>query len=105
MAQHKIAKPADIPEGKGKMFTVDGQDVAVFNKGGQFFAMENTCIHKGGSLGDGSLDDETVTCPLHGWQYNVTNGECVTLDLCDDGSFVETYPVKIENDEIILSLP
>ena len=37
MAQHKIAKPADIPEGKGKMFTVDGQDVAVFNKGGAVF--------------------------------------------------------------------
>ena len=100
MAQHKIAKPADIPEGKGKMFTVDGQDVAVFNKGGQFFAMENTCIHKGGSLGDGSLDDETVTCPLHGWQYNVTNGEC----LMQPDTKLQTFPVTVENDEVCLEI-
>ena len=100
MAQHKIAKPADIPEGKGEMFTVDGQAVAVFNKGGQFFAMENTCIHKGGSLGDGSLDDETGTCPLHGWQYNVTNGEC----LMKPDTKLKTFPVTVENDEVCLEI-
>ena len=100
MAQHKIAKPADIPEGKGKMFTVDGQDVAVFNKGGQFFAMENTCIHKGGSLGDGSLDDETVTCPLHGWQYNITTGEC----LMNPEAILNTFTVTVENDEVCLEI-
>ena len=54
MAQHKMAKISDIPEGQGKTFTVEGQEVAVFNKGGQFFAIDNTCIHKGGSLGEGS---------------------------------------------------
>ncbi len=100
MAQHKIAKPADIPEGKGKMFTVDGQDVAVFNKGGQFFAMENTCIHKGGSLGDGSLDDETVTCPLHGWQYNIADGKC----LANPEAKLNTFTVTVENDEVCLEI-
>ena len=47
MAQHKIAKISDIPEGQGKTLTVEGQEVAVFNKGGQFFAIDNTCLHKG----------------------------------------------------------
>jgi nitrite reductase/ring-hydroxylating ferredoxin subunit len=46
-----------------------------------------------------------VTCPAHPWQFDVTNGECITTDRCDDGCYVNTYPVKIENDEIILSLP
>ena len=53
----------------------------------------------------GKLEGKLVTCPNHGWQFDVTDGKCVSLDLCDDGAFVETYPVKIENDEIILSLP
>ena len=48
MAQHKIAKPADIPEGKGKMFTVDGQDVAVFNKGGSFLQGRTPASTKAG---------------------------------------------------------
>ena len=59
----------------------------------------------------GKADDKweesqcVVTCPAHDWQFDVTNGECVTVDRCDDGCYVDTYPVKIENDEIILSLP
>jgi nitrite reductase (NADH) small subunit len=100
MAQHKIAKSSDIPEGQGKKFTVDGQEVAVFNKGGQFFAIDNTCIHKGGSLGDGNLDDETVTCPLHGWQYNITDGKC----LANPAAQLKTYAVTIENDEVCLEI-
>ena len=100
MAQHKIAKISDIPEGQGKTFTVEGKDVAVFNKGGQLFAIDNTCIHKGGALGEGSLEDETVTCPLHGWQYNITTGEC----LKNPEAKLDTFTVTVENDEVCLEI-
>jgi len=56
-------------------------------------------------LGSGELEGKLVTCPNHGWQYDATDGKCVTVDRCDDGCTVDTYPVKIENDEMILSLP
>ncbi|MBT4258933.1 MAG: Rieske 2Fe-2S domain-containing protein [Nitrospina sp.] len=46
-----------------------------------------------------------MTCPNHGWQFDVTDGKCITVDRCDDGCLVDTYPVKIENGEIILSWP
>ena len=85
--------------------TINGQHVAVFNVDGELFAFDDECPHVGGSLGSGKLEGKLVTCPNHDWKFDITTGECVTLDLCDDGAFVETYPVKIENDEIILSLP
>ena len=100
MAQHKIAKISDIPEGQGKTFTVEGQEVAVFNKGGQFFAIDNICLHKAGPLGEGSLEDETVTCPLHGWQYNITTGEC----LMNPEAILNTFTVTVENDEVCLEI-
>lgn len=100
MAAHKLAKTSELAEGTGKTFTIEGQDVAVFNVGGKFVAIDNTCLHKGGSLGSGELEGSIITCPLHGWQYDVTNGDCkmnpqVKLD---------TFVVKVEGDEIVLEL-
>ena len=100
MAEHKIAKTSDIGEGAGKTFTIEGQTIAVFNKGGEIFAIEDTCKHKGGSLGEGKLDGDTITCPLHGWQYNITNGEC----LMNSQVKMKNFPVKVENGEISLGV-
>ena len=58
-----------------------------------------------GGVGIGKLGGKLVTCPNHGWQFDVTDGKCITVDRCDDGCLVDTYPVKIENGEMILSWP
>jgi nitrite reductase/ring-hydroxylating ferredoxin subunit len=105
MTEHNLGKWHHVYDGHGKMFTINGKKVAMFMIEGKLFAFEDECPHVGASLATGKLEGKLVTCPAHYWQFDVTNGECVTLDLCDDGSFVETYPVKMENDEIILSLP
>ena len=105
MTEHNLGKWHHVYDGHGKMFTINDKKVAMFMIEGKLFAFEDECPHVGASLATGKLEGKLVTCPAHYWQFDVTNGECVTLDLCDDGAFVETYPVKIENDEIILSLP
>ena len=105
MTEHNLGKWDHILDGQGKTFTINGHQVAVFNIDGEIFAFDNECPHLGGSLGSGKLEGKLVTCPNHGWQYDVTDGKCVTVDRCDDGCMVDTYPVKIENDEMILSLP
>jgi nitrite reductase/ring-hydroxylating ferredoxin subunit len=69
------------------------------------FSFDDECPHVGASLGTGKLVGKLVPCPAHDWQFDITNRECVTVDRCDDGGSVDTCPVKIENDEIILSLP
>ena len=103
--EYNLGKWHHVLDGRGKTFTINGKKVAMFKIEGELFAFEDECPHVGGSLGSGKLEGKLVTCPNHGWQFDVTNGECVTVDRCDDGCMVETYPVKIENDEIILSLP
>ena len=100
MAEHKIAQTSDIEQGTGKKFAVEDQTIAVFNKGEEFFAIEDTCKHKGGALGEGALNGDTITCPLHGWQYNITNGEC----LMNPQVKMKSFSVKVENDEISLEI-
>ena len=70
-----ICKTDDVPEGKGKTFEIDGKKVAVFKVEGNFYAVNDTCIHKGGPLGEGYLNDTVVTCPWHGWQFDVASGK------------------------------
>ncbi len=91
---------SEIPPNSGKALTVDGKDIAVFNVEGAFYAVGNTCVHRGGPLGEGSLEGTTVTCPRHGWQYDVTTGK--TLQLPDQG--VEKYEVRVEGEDLLVAL-
>ncbi|MBI1973355.1 Rieske 2Fe-2S domain-containing protein [Candidatus Micrarchaeota archaeon] len=88
MAEYvEVANAADLPVGAGKAIEVRGKPIAVFNVGGSFHAIDNVCKHRGGSLGDGTLDDNMVTCPLHMWRYDVTTGQCETVPGEDERSY------------------
>jgi len=88
---------SEVPPGDCRTIEVDGTMVAVFNVNGQFYAMDGSCPHAGGPLGDGFLNGNLVTCPWHGWQFDVTTGACtfspeIKQPLCAvrmDGSEVE----------------
>src|SRR2546427_1258395 len=69
-----VADASEIPPGTSKVVVVAGHIVALFNVGGSFYALSNTCLHRGGAVGGGELDGEVVTCPLHGWQDDVRSG-------------------------------
>lgn len=71
----KVAKSDEIAPGQGKMVEVNGKKVALFNVGGAFYAIDDTCAHRGGPLSEGSLNGAEVTCPWHGAVFNVTTGE------------------------------
>lgn len=96
----KVATKADIPPGTGKVLEVGGKTVAIFNSNGTFYAIDNTCKHRGGPLGEGSLSGTVVTCPWHGWEYEVTSGECAM----DASIKVQTFVVKVEGDDILVSV-
>jgi len=93
---HTVARVDEIPEGQGRAFDVDGVMVAVFNEGGQYYALEDYCPHQGAPLSDGILFDKTVTCSWHGWVFSLEDGRHL------DGSRakVPTLPVRVVNDEI-----
>ena len=98
MALHEVAKVGEIREGAAKVVTVDGNEVAVFNVGGQYHAISNACAHKGGPLGEGVLDGNVVTCPLHGWKFDVTTGVSAVVKTVK----VPNYKVVVEGDKIMV---
>ena len=96
----KVGRVGDIAEGTGKPVDVEGKLIALFNVGGKFYAISNTCLHRGGPLGEGDLDGNIVTCPWHGWFYDVTTGHYME----DETKCLATYAVKIEADEIFVEV-
>jgi len=91
-----VAKVSDLAAGSGKVGEVNGQSVALFNVNGSFYAIDNTCRHRGGPLGEGSLEGTVVTCPWHLWEYDVTTGEFTA----NRDVKVATYAVRVEGDEV-----
>jgi nitrite reductase (NADH) small subunit len=75
MAFVRAVGAGEIAVGTIREVDVNGKALAIANVGGQFHAIDNTCLHRGGPLGDGPLDGKIVTCPWHGWQYDVTTGK------------------------------
>jgi nitrite reductase (NADH) small subunit len=95
----KIATVDQIPEGKGISITADGKQIALFNSNGQIYAVGGTCPHLGGPLGEGYLDDNLVTCPWHGWQFDIKSGKCENMP----GECIATYPIEIVGNDIFLT--
>jgi nitrite reductase/ring-hydroxylating ferredoxin subunit len=92
----RVASTLEIGPGTAKAVEAGGRQLAVFNVGGSFHVIENICKHKGGPLAEGELDGTTVTCPWHGWAYDVSSGECLEDSECS----VERFEVKVEGAEI-----
>ena len=100
MAKHEVCKKADVPEGEGRTFSVDGKEIAVFNIGGEFYAIDNTCVHRGGPLGEGTLDGEEVVCPWHGWRYSVKDG----VSPVNSEARVGSYPITVDGEKLTIEL-
>ena len=94
----RVARSADVPPGTGKVVVVQGHPVALFNVGGEFHAVSNVCLHRGGPIGEGTLDGTVVTCPLHGWEYDVRTGR----NLANPAARLRTFPVRVQGDEVLV---
>jgi nitrite reductase/ring-hydroxylating ferredoxin subunit len=71
----KVARTDEIAPGQAKMIELGGKKIAIFNVEGSFYAIDDTCTHRGGPLSEGSLDRKEVTCPWHGARFDVMTGE------------------------------
>ena len=96
----KVAAASDITPGSAKKVELNGTEIAIFNLDGQFQAMDEMCPHRGGPLSEGSVDGNVVTCPFHGWQFDVTTGACLT----NPAARQNKYQVKVEGNDILISL-
>jgi nitrite reductase (NADH) small subunit len=97
----KIGSVAEIPDGERKIVEVEGISIGIFHYHGDWYALRNSCLHRSGPVCTGSLKDGILTCPWHGYQYDVTNGEF----LLDSSAKLEMFPVEIRDGDIYLRVP
>jgi len=72
-----VVEANQVPLDRGLSVNAGGRELALFNIGGQFYALDGTCPHRGGPLGEGITEDGRVYCPLHGWEFDVKTGACI----------------------------
>jgi len=93
----KVAHAADLPPGQAMTVTVADKLIALFSVDGTVFAIDDTCTHRGGPLSEGELKDGIVTCPWHGAQFNVKDGQVLKSPAPKS---VSSYPARITNGAI-----
>ena len=99
---HKVAEVNELAPGAGKAVEVGGQQIALFNIGGTFYAIGDACTHRGGSLSEGAVEGDKVKCPLHGAEFDVKTGKNLTPPAPGE---VPSYKVRVEGDEIQIEIP
>jgi nitrite reductase (NADH) small subunit len=95
-----VGKIDDFTAGQGKMVVVGGRHVALFRLGDAFHALDNMCLHRGGPLCDGPIESGVVTCPWHGWSYQIATGMMVQ----DPRVGVSRHEVRVQDGEVAVRL-
>src|SRR4051794_7668600 len=89
-----VGRIDDLRPGASISFALpSGSELAIYNVDGEFYATENSCPHRGAPLTEGVLCGHIVECGLHGWQFDVRSGECLTVP-----DRIRTYSVRVEDD-------
>lgn len=97
----KLGPLSQLPPGSVMPADIEGQTIAICNVGGELFAVDGECPHAGGPLGEGALHGATLVCPWHAWEFDCRTG---ASDLDPDVG-IATFPVKVEDGEILIQIP
>ena len=90
----RITQAENIPLREGRSVRIGDDEIAIFNLGDRYVAVDNSCPHRGGPLCDGIVSGDTVVCPLHGWKISLDTGAVLKPDVCVK---VGTYPVEVHD--------
>jgi nitrite reductase (NADH) small subunit len=93
-----VCRRQDIPPGRGWPVQAGSFRIAVFETAGGLRAVENTCLHIGNPIDDGPVAGEVVTCPWHGWQYDLRTGDHLTVFGRRQG--LRTFPIRLNGDDV-----
>ena len=97
----RVAARNDVGPGKAIAVELAGQRIAVFNVDGAYYAIGDTCTHRGGPLSEGAVQGMTVTCPWHGAQYDLETGKVLSPPAPQG---VHNYKVVVEDDDIKIEI-
>jgi len=97
MERFKVCHRSELPPGSMRYVDIDGLPIGLANVQGTIYAFSDSCRHEGGPLSAGVLIEYTVTCPWHGWTYDVRSGKSIVPPV---GLRIATYPVEIIDDVV-----
>lgn len=101
MALTRIAARSELPkEGEAREFACGDRMICVANVGGEITALDNVCIHRGGPLGQGTIEGGKLVCPWHGWSFDPKTGEVGH----NPTAKVPTYPIQIEGEDVLVDV-
>jgi 3-phenylpropionate/trans-cinnamate dioxygenase ferredoxin component len=93
----KVARKSELPENDGTYVEVEGKGIALFNLGGEIYALDNACTHVGGPLSQGRVEEGEVECPWHGSRFDIRTGEVRMFPARED---VATYEVRVTGNDV-----
>ena len=99
LSEHKIGQLSNFPAGSMNLVEVAGKQILITNVGGKIYAIANTCTHIGGPLNQGTFEGNTVTCPWHGGQFDVTTGKVLAPTPKSDEP---AYQIKIQGNDVMV---
>ena len=99
----RVAARDSIPLREGRPALIGDREIALFNLGDRFLAVDNRCPHRGGPLADGILTSSAVVCPLHAWKVSLETGGVQRP--ADTAACVRTYATKVESDIVWIEKP
>jgi nitrite reductase (NADH) small subunit len=100
MARVRVVRSSDVPAGEGRVVEAGGRSLALFNVDGAYYAIDNSCAHRGGPLGEGELDGTVVTCPWHGWRWDVKTG----ANANNPAVKMACFPVSVEAGDVFVEI-
>ncbi len=101
MSWHYLCELSEIVERRSREYLVEGRVIAAFYTEQQVHAVDGICAHQGGPLAQGRLDGKCLTCPWHGWQYNIADG----TNLLSGKQMLECFTTQIRGSEVWLEIP
>ncbi len=100
MSEHIVCSVDEVKSGRGKKVVIDGEEIALFKVDDEICAVSNMCPHqKFQKLHDGMFENGVVTCPMHGWSYDVRTGISTNAS-----GKLKTYTTGIKNGKILLEI-
>ncbi len=99
---HRVASAGEIDEDEPKAVKIGDLEIALYKVDGAFYATADMCTHEAALLSDGWVEGDAIECPIHQARFHIPTGKCLSPPADTD---LETYPVRVEGDDIHVGLP
>jgi nitrite reductase (NADH) small subunit len=97
----KVTVESNLPRpNEAKEFSCGDREICVANVNGTFSAMDNICLHRGGPLGQGTIENGKIVCPWHAWAWDPRTGEAAH----STSAKIQVYSLKIEHDDVLIEI-